>query len=250
MLTAAAAKGISVIALTDHFELHEEFPKPLSVFDGAGRESSYEVLTALKSRDFGLTYLKGIEIGQMHHYRESAESWLSAREYDFILGSVHISRGRGDFYHMNYDENPPQVVLEQYFSELTELCDWGGQNRYFDSLAHLTYPLRYMKARGIDVDAALNLHLTAIDELFAVMAKHEIALEINTQTYDRGIICPELPLVARFRELGGRLITLGSDSHGIGTLCHGIAQGAAIAKSAGFGECAYFENRQPKFIKL
>jgi histidinol-phosphatase (PHP family) len=107
-----------------------------------------------------------------------------------------------------------------------------------------------MKARGIDVDAELVKHLPAIDGLFRVMARYEIALEINTQTFAQGIVCPELPQVARFSELGGRLVTIGSDSHGIDTLAQGIAQGAEIAKAAGFAECAYFERREVKFIKL
>jgi histidinol-phosphatase (PHP family) len=251
MIAAAAEKGLSVIALTDHFELHENFPEPQSVFDGAGREESYRHLSDLKDlkdshSDDSLTYLKGIEIGQMHRFRESALSWLSSHEYDFVLGSVHISRGRGDFYHMNYDDNAPDVVLKQYFEELIELCEWAGESgRLFDSLAHLTYPLRYMRGRG-----SIDGHLAAIDELFGVMIKYDIALEINTQTYLQSIICPELPQVARFRELGGRLVTIGSDAHSVASLGQGIEAGAEIAKAAGFGECAYFEGREPRFIQL
>jgi len=247
MLEAAAAKGLKVLALTDHFDIHNQFPVPCSRFDGAGRESSYQLLTELKQRDFKIKFIKGIEIGQAHQHKEIAEDWLSSHEYDYVLASCHIVRGQCDFYGMDYSKNPPDMLLKQYFTELIELCSWGGQNlnkdhKRIDALAHLTYPLRYMKGGG-----DLSRHKAAIDELFTVMAEHDIALEINTGSL---IPCPEFPQVKRFRELGGRLLTIGSDSHSVSSLCTGISKGAEIAKAAGFKECVYFEQRQPKFIKL
>jgi histidinol-phosphatase (PHP family) len=251
MLKEADYLGMAFLALTDHFDLHDQFPKPLSMFDGAGREKSYEILTQLQKRqgkDFGVKFLKGIEIGQAHHFKESAESWLNSHEYDYVIASCHIIRNHIDFYHTDYTQNPPDEMLKQYFEELIELCEWGGKgdgngrNR-FDSLAHLTYPLRYMPC-GVD----LSRHSAAIDELFRVMAKHEIALEINTAC--NSTFCPELPQVARYRELGGKLIVIGSDSHDIRTLGWGIKDAVKDAKAAGFSECVYYEGRKPKFIEL
>jgi histidinol-phosphatase (PHP family) len=253
MLIAAEKKGLAFLTITDHFDLHEHFPEPVSEFDGAGRESSYKVLDALKrEHDLKIAdgtsatkFLKGIEIGQAHHFKDNAAYWLDNHSYDFVLGSCHVIRGHIDFYHMDYSVNHPDVLLKQYFAELQELCEWGGSAeniKRFDSLAHLTYPLRYMKGGG-----DLNLHRQAVDELFAVMARYEIALEINTQ---QEIIRPNADLVARFRELGGRLITIGSDAHGTDLIANNLSGGAALAKKAGFTECAYFEARQPKFIKL
>jgi len=242
MLTAAAQKGVKVIALTDHFDIHDRFPEELSVFDGAGREESYRILSGLKEskkHDSGIKYLNGIEIAQAHHYKETAESWLDSHEYDFVLASCHVIRGHSDFYHMDYKKNNPDVLLEQYFAELQELCLWETR---FDSLAHMTYPLRYMPA-GTDLDR----HKSAVDEVLRIMVKNEIALEINTQ---RDIICPEFPQVRRFYELGGRLITIGSDAHSANTIAQRIDRGIQAAKSAGFAECVYYEERKPKFIKI
>ncbi|MCL2754618.1 MAG: PHP domain-containing protein, partial [Oscillospiraceae bacterium] len=155
MLRAATAKGFAFLTITDHFDLHENFPKPQSPFDGAGRESSYKATSELwrRNRDalaWGETttkFLRGIEIGQAHHFRENAAQWLDTHEYDFVLGSCHIIRGHIDFYHTDYSRNEPRTMLKKYFAELTELCEWGssgGKYKAFDSLAHLTYPLRYM----------------------------------------------------------------------------------------------------------
>jgi len=242
MLRAAAARGMKVLALTDHFDIHDRFPLPLSKFDGAGRESSYELLTDLKQQDLGIKFIKGVEIGQAHQYKDVAENWLSSHDYDYVLASCHIVRGQRDFYGMDYSKNSPDKLLKQYFEELIELCSWGGENKLIDALAHLTYPLRYMKG-----NPSLSGHKAAIDELFTVMAKYEIALEINTGSV---IPCPEFSQVKRFFELGGRLITIGSDSHSTGSIGVGVGKGIEIARAAGFTECVYYERRAPKFIKL
>jgi histidinol-phosphatase (PHP family) len=247
MLEGAAAKGLKMLTLTDHFDIHEYFPVHIPPFDGAGQESAYKLLCELKNRDFGIKFLNGIEIGQAHHFKEIAEGWLDSHKYDFVLTSCHIIRGQRDFYHTDYTKNSPDVLLEQYFDELIELCEWGAvskttQPKRFDSLAHLTYPLRYMKGKG-----ELDKHKSAIDELFTIMVKHEIALEINT---GHALICPELPQVRRYRELGGRLITIGSDSHSVNTIAQRIGEGIKIAQSAGFTKCVYYKNRKPHFIRF
>ncbi|MCL1831964.1 MAG: PHP domain-containing protein [Oscillospiraceae bacterium] len=254
MLAAAQRQGLSVLALTDHFDLHEHYPRSLSPFDRAGTQAAYDTLTQLKHQncDSRVIFAAGIEIGQAHQYREFAESWLNAHNYDYVLGSCHIIRNHCDFYHMDYTapKNHPDKVLTQYFAELIELCEWAGksgdkQGRRFDALSHLTYPLRYMNGRG-----STDKHTSSIDKLFTVMAKYEIALEINTQSFAQGMICPDLPQVARFRELGGRLVTVGSDSHSADTLAQGLNMGLDIARAAGFAECAYYIERQPRFIRI
>ncbi|MCL1866336.1 MAG: histidinol-phosphatase HisJ family protein [Oscillospiraceae bacterium] len=252
MLDGAAFKGLKVFALTDHFDIHDRFPEPCSRFDGAGRESSYQQLTALKESheakgDTGIKFLKGIEIGQAHHYTEVAENWLNSHNYDFVLASCHIIRSieKTDFYSMDYSKNAPDLMLKQYFTELIELCSWGAsnENKYFDSLSHLTYPLRYMSGKG-----DINKHTHVIDELFAIMVEHDIALEINTG--GGAVMCPEFPQIKRYYELGGRLITIGSDSHNVSSIGGGIGKGIEMAKSAGFSECVYYEKRRPRFIRF
>jgi histidinol-phosphatase (PHP family) len=248
MLEGAVAKGLKVFALTDHFDVHERSPENLSRFDGAGKESSYSLLSDLKKRDFRIKFLMGIEIGQAHHYKKVSGDWLGAHDYDYVIGSCHIIRNHIDFFHMDYVENNPDAVLEQYFKELQELCDWAGADKKIDSLAHFTYPLRYMPWNSWN----LSLHSDAIDEVFKTMINREIALEINTGGLPALNRVFELsaPMLSRYRELGGGLISIGSDSHNVKSICSGMDAGAALAKSAGFTECVYYEKRKPCFIKL
>ena len=61
---------------------------------------------------------------------------------------------------------------------------------------------------------------------------------------------PDEALVRRYRELGGALITIGTDAHSADMVGKGIAEGAAVAKRAGFTHYAIYENRKPILMEL
>jgi len=246
MLAEAARKGLKVFALTDHFDMEREAGH---VMRGAGTESAYEKLIKVReSNNTPVKFIAGIEVGQAHRYIGEARERLGKRQYDYILCSCHSIRGKDDFYYLrNREDVDFDELFRQYLSELLEICEVGDEFGGFDSLAHLTYPLRYIK--GI---SNMSFFKKEIDEIFRVMIKKNIALEINGQAinHEYGRLTPELPETARYRELGGRLITVGSDCHSTKLIGSGIAECIAAAKSAGFAEYAYYEKREAKFIKI
>ena len=77
-------------------------------------------------------------------------------------------------------------------------------------------------------------------------------LEINTsglrQKY--GDVLPSLKYVKLFRELGGEIVSVGSDAHTVADLGSGIADGAKTALEADFKYICYFKERKPNFIKI
>ena len=92
---------------------------------------------------------------------------------------------------------------------MLELCQWGG----FDTLAHMTYPLRYIIGKyQIPVD--MKPYEEVIREILKTVADKNLALEINTAGLRReiGQTSPTLEYVKLFRELGGELLTFGSDA--------------------------------------
>ena len=61
---------------------------------------------------------------------------------------------------------------------------------------------------------------------------------------------PNISFVKRYKKLGGRYITVGSDSHYANRVCQGIEQGLDIARAAGFDSVTVFEKRQPRLITI
>jgi histidinol-phosphatase (PHP family) len=131
--------------------------------------------------------------------------------------------------------------------DLLELSKWGR----FDSLAHLTYPLRYIVAREkIDVD--ISRFYGIIDGIFENLVKNSKALEINTSGLfmEMQDTLPNIDIVKRFKNAGGELITIGSDSHYANKIGQGISTGIQIAYDAGFRNVTVFEKHQPRLIPI
>ena len=139
------------------------------------------------------------------------------------------------------------VILTRYFEEILELCQWGQ----FDSLAHLTYPLRYITGQyHIPVD--LSRYDSIIDEILRTLAQKGLGLEINTAGLRReiGQTAPTLPYIKRFRQLGGEILTFGSDAHRAQDLGAGLDTAIEMAKEAGFSYFAFFKKRDPRMLSL
>jgi len=245
MVARAAELKIPVIALTDHCEINEFYStgycSSVPMAWQAAREQ--QKLQAASSPEV----LVGIEIGQPGTNYELAERVLSAREYDFVLASVHNLLHTPDFYYLSYTQENARFLLGHYFDELLRVVQWGN----FDSLAHLTYPLRYITGEfGIQVDLAQ--YGEKIDAILSLLAEKEKALEINTSGLRQkiGMTLPHLELVRRFRQLGGKYITVGADAHCVDDLGTGIAEGIEVARQAGFGAVTVYRRRCPQEIRI
>lgn len=264
MCERAIELGLSAYAITDHCEVSTWFEEDYYDKMGARKSedpfvkynyrdrffSGTDYVSKLKEKYEGrLELLCGTELGQATQGWEGAEDVVLCEKLDFIIGSLHQNREEDDFGYLQYDKNNIQQIkklLCDYFNEMLEMCRWGK----FDSLGHLTYPLRYISAAGIDVD--MNPYEENIRKIFKVLIENGKGIEINTsglrQAY--GKTFPDLHYVKLFRELGGEILTLGSDAHCTADLGKGIINGAEIAEEAGFKYISYFKNRKPQFIKL
>ncbi|HCJ42353.1 MAG TPA: PHP domain-containing protein, partial [Ruminococcus sp.] len=172
------------------------------------------------------------------------------KRVDFIIGSVHQVIGEKDFYFIDYEKmsmNEIYSLLERYFTELHELC----KTELFDVLGHITYCLRYMKQRN-GIEADISRFDDIIADSFRTLAQNGKGIEINTsglrQKY--GQTFPTFESVKLYRQLGGEILTVGSDAHRTADLGKGIAEGIALAKAAGFDRVTYFKKHEPHFLKL
>jgi len=197
-----------------------------------------------------LTLLHGIELGEPCFDTALAQEVLQAHPYDFVLASQHrLSDQLPDYYFIDYSEWTDEAIVREmanYFEEVLRVVRWNG----FDSLAHLTYPFRYLPEKWRNGD--YSEWSDVIDELLGTLAQNGKALEINTSGIRKGqgMTSPDLPLVRRFYELGGRHITIGSDAHRSNEVGADLEVAAAIAREAGFTHYTVYRNRQPQRLSL
>lgn len=242
---SAVAMDLKAISVTDHCEIDVFYQDH---YDRSTVQSYFEIMKAREAYRGKLVVLRGIELGEPTYNTELAEKLLSRLNYDIVIGSLHNLRGLQDFYYMeNFTEADVKRYLTEYYDELIRMADWGK----FDTMAHITYPQRYFfKRNGISVD--MSAYRKQTDELFAILAEKDIALEINTGGLRQPLnkLSPEADLVKRFRELGGKYVTFGSDAHYVQDLARDFDKAAEAARYAGFKSCVFFQDHDPMEIPL
>lgn len=238
-LNSAESLGLGGFAITDHCDI--------GIFDETDIKTP--ILNSVSAADkLGENVLKGIEIGEAFWNREAAEGILRSANFDMVLGSVHSVR-YGEYTMPfsvidfgKFTDTQISEYMTAYFDDMLEMiekCD-------FDVLSHLTNPLKYITGKyGRKVE--LDRYSEAIDKILREIIRKGIALEVNTAcletAYDR--LMPELPIIERFKALGGYLLTVGSDAHSADRMGHGLKETVELLKETGFKNLCYFKNRIP-----
>lgn len=258
MLAAAQNAGLAAYAVTDHIELCRYYPQGYykarprngeDFFNYAERwERSMTQNSLAKDLCGGkMQFISGIELGEPDVDFALGESLYRDKRLDFTIASLHELQGKLDFYFLDYRKEDVGALLTRYFDTLLSIAKWG----YYDVLGHITYPLRY-----IEGDAGIPVDMTAYRDVIAEIFKAVIAggkgIELNTSGYRQsyGKPFPDAQLLRLYRDLGGRILSLGSDAHRPEDVAGGIAQGAALAQSAGFDQVCCFVQHEPHFISL
>ena len=249
MARAAVSAGLRELCVTDHCDLLSGWGAPVTSFDWpAAKEQYRSVKEALGDR---LTLRLGIELGSAPYDPAAARAILKegGDELDFVLGSLHNwigAEGNIDLYHTSYTGHP---ALARRAVERTLDHTWTLVTKYpdcYDSLAHLVYPLRYIRRDGIDL--SFSDWEDRVRAIFTEIARTEHALEVNTH---RGRDLDFWPsLLCRFRECGGRLVTVGADAHRPEDVAKGIPEALAMLSAAGFDCVTTFAARKPIMHRL
>lgn len=258
MISHAQALGLSAFAVTDHIELCRFYPQGFygvparneeDFFDYAARyEKSMEQNQIAKELYAGtMTFISGIEMGEPNADFALAESLLADKRLDFVIASLHELPDQLDFFFLDYTQQNVEKLLDDYFAELLKICQWGK----FDVLGHLTYPLRYIVG-----DAGIPVDMVRCEEYIAECLKAVIrngrGIELNTSGFRQkyGKPFPQEEYLRLYKDLGGTILSLGSDAHCPEDVGGGIAQGAALARACGFGKVCYFLRHEPHFIEI
>ncbi len=237
---------LRAIAFTDHCEV-DQF-RGDSAYEKRIFQAFFEISKVRSAFRGKLLVLNGIELGQPAYDIETANSIVNRYDYDQILGSVHNLRGGEDFYFMeNLSLPQAEKLLKEYFNAIIEMLEWGN----FDILAHLTYPLRYFYSKS-NLDIDLNKYKKQIDEILLRTVKSEKSLEINTAALRQPLnkLSPEVDVIKRFKELGGKYVSVGSDVHYAEHLAADIDMAYNAALEAGFDSITFFEKRTPMQMKI
>ena len=237
MLAAAEAKGLKEICFTDHIDYT---PAMDMVFDTAVYKAAYDDLRSDK-----LLIRRGMEFGLTPDNQAQLKEDLKRYDFDFVIGSVHLVDGL-DVYLEPYWEGKTQQEAIERFLEQTLRCVQVHED--YDVLGHLTF---ISKARGNPRQELIpyESHRELFEEILKELVRHDKGLEVNTSGVDRcGGYLPTMDFARRYHELGGRIVTVGSDAHDCSRVGQYANEAVAELKEI-FGYVCTFEKRQPIFHK-
>lgn len=222
---------IAEIAITDHIDFVPGTPA-FGYVAFAERERTVRDAAARWAGE-GVTIRFGVEITYDAAHEEEIRDHLRRHAYDFAIGSVHVyasspfhaSRVAVWTAGRRLDE-----IVAPYFDEVLAAIRSG----LFDAVGHLDFVKRYLVPHVSPGELAAAPEL--YEPLLAALVETGTALEVNTsglrqlarETY------PAQPIVERYRALGGRRVTTGSDAHRRDAFASGLEQGYGIAAAAGF----------------
>lgn len=246
MCRAAEQGGIKHLCLTDHCDLINDRGLVDDSFSWENVDRELEL--ARKCYGPRLDIRKGVELGQAILRPEAAERVLSEPGIDFVLGSMHNCREGIDYYWIEFESlRHCEAMLEDYLQCLLEL----SRTDYFDSLAHLTYPQRYMRGKA-GFPVRFEPYYDLIREILKTLVERGKALELNTSGYqnNQGEPLPNREILMMYRESGGELLTLGSDAHVPEDMLQGLDRGLALLRECGFRYLTLYKERKPQQILL
>lgn len=247
MAAAARDHGMSAVCFTDHIDMD---------FGDLGDlrwDTRKDVLRAAwadvrENPVEGIAVRCGIELGEANHDPDAAKEATLEPGLDFVLGSLHNLRGKPDFFEYPYiSEEQCAQLNREYLAELLELTAFP----YFDAMAHIGYTSRYMHRDGFAAEITAELYRDELAAIYEALIAQGRGIEINVS----GLRCghtsyPNASSLALYHDLGGEIITLGSDAHEPQDASVGIREGAELLRRLGFRYYTVFEKRKPTFLSL
>ncbi len=241
--------GLTSMCFTEHKDVDFVYIKPEE--DGKfelNTDSYLYELATLKSKYANkIKLLFGVELGLQPHLKKELAVYAKSFPFDFIIGSSHICNRKDPYDPTFYDGRSDEEAYREYFLSILDNLKVFDN---FDVYGHLDYVVRYGKSR--DTNYSYDKYKDIFDSILETILEKEKGIEINTGGLRRQLkdVHPCTDVIRRYKELGGEIITIGSDAHTPGDIASGFDRAREILLSCGFKYYTTFENRMPEYHRL
>ena len=259
MLKTAIEKGFSSICFTDHMDYN--FPS-----DGDTHEFLLDVEPFFEemkrlSEKYGdrIKIRRGIELGLKKDCLDKCISLTKEYPFDFVIGSTHLVDNIDPYYDTFWSDTPEKSGILRYYETTLNNVNLGAD---FDVYGHIDYIIRYtpkmkqLKSQGLSDDTYIN-RLTSdsmdiIEQILKTLIYNGKGIEINTAGFKYGLghPNPHEKILKLYCELGGEIITIGSDAHECKHLAYDFEKVPEILKKCGFRYYSEFTGRKAEMIKM
>lgn len=249
MILSGISHGLTTMCFTEH----NDFDFPL--IGDLGPDSFllnvdsylYELLALKEKYRNQIEISFGIEIGLQNSCADKNTALAHSYPFDFIIASSHLCQEQDPYYPSFWEGKAARSCYEAYFKEM--LCNIHCFSD-FDVYGHLDYIARYAPAQSEPFLYADYRDI--IDEILKLLISKGKGIECNTSGLRKPLNAtnPSSDILKRYRELGGELITIGSDAHSPEDVGYGFDAVTPLLKSCGFNYYTIFTERKPTFHPL
>lgn len=245
MLDRAVSLGLKEICITDHIDYDYPNDPNLFLFD---MEEYFSVLSALQ-REYQstLSIRIGLEYGLMPHLGEHLKNLAASYPFDFIIGSSHVVDQIDPYYSAYWEGKKEEDGILRYFESILENLDTCSD---FDVYGHIDYIIRYLPSKKKNY--TYEIYQEVIEQCLKRLIAMGKGIEINTAGFKYGLNAPNprIEVIRRYRELGGEIITLGSDGHKPEHLAFAFEQIGEILEQCDIHYLTLFRKRKAEFVRI
>ena len=246
MIRHAVSLGLKTICFTEHHDI--DYPVNPDGFDFLLDLPSYkeEIFKMKEHYQDQIEINYGVELGLMPTTLDQCAAFVKDEPFDFIIGSTHIVDFMDPYDAIYFETYPARLGLAHYFEDI--LKNISSFNHYC-VYGHLDYAARYIK------DPSFEFHYRDYSDLLDAILKMIIengkGIEVNTAGLKYGMSDPNPhhEIIKRYMELGGEIITIGSDGHCPKHMAYDFYKLPDFL-SNGIRYYTVFRDKKPEFIKL
>ncbi|MDE7361448.1 MAG: histidinol-phosphatase HisJ family protein [Oscillospiraceae bacterium] len=247
--------GLDEICFTDHVDYGIKDDR------GSGREIRYSGGYPCLNVDYPRYFKKfarvkalysdriavkaGLECGVQSHTIPQFNALFERYEMDFALLSIHQVDDM-EFWTGDFQRGKTQREYnERYYGEMLKVV---RSYTNYSVLAHMDLIVRHEEHGAYPFE----LLEPFIREILKVVISGGKGIELNTSYRRYGLSgsMPSVDILKLYRELGGEIITIGSDTHQPAHLGAYISEGMELLKSLGFKRFCTYEKMKPIFHEL
>lgn len=209
MVEKAVSLNLNEIMFTDHFEFLSDGKPGRFCSDAAYIPRIVDEVLRLRDEYEDRIYVGlGLEIGQMQFAEKESKEIVDTYPFDFILASYHKVHDI-DLSCYDYLKADIECLVHDYLEGLLLIAERAE----FDSLAHIDLIKRYALRQGIEI--RIEKEEKIVRRILRLIVERGKFLEVNTSSLRQnlGECLPSDKILTWYAEEGGKLVSIGSDSH-------------------------------------
>ncbi len=264
MIESARGRRIQTICFTEHMDYDTHYPEGEGTFV-VDTDSYMKRVRELQSREnpdnavlgagqsapddmYGpVEVLFGVELGLQPHLVEHYKKYTASYPFDFIIGSSHVTGGIDPAFPEFWEGYRTEKDAVLAYFECEYKCAFLFDT--YDVYGHIDYALRYAPSvkKGETREFSYDEYGDILDELLKTIISKGKGIELNSAGYRKGLHRPnpDISILKRYKELGGEILTIGSDAHVTTDIAADFDLAEKALRSCGFTGHYIFRNRKP-----